>query len=178
MASFSRGGVGAPVPGSSATATSAPSVLVTKATCRSSEWGQIFQGESRMTGALPGPLHAPLLHIFEMNGESYRFRRVDEIQEGAKVGLTTESCRSCPERPSLEPRGVVKTRAHRGQFLALSATSRGLPIGRGGRFSPHCPSLTGRLSLHRKQDKPPKFLSLQVCHEERRCGQMCHRPRI
>jgi len=38
----------------------------------SSEWGQIFQGE-RMTAALLDRL-THHCHIFEMNGESYRFR--------------------------------------------------------------------------------------------------------
>ena len=37
-----------------------------------SEWGQIFQGE-RMTAALLDRL-THHCHIFEMNGESYRFR--------------------------------------------------------------------------------------------------------
>lgn len=37
-----------------------------------SEWGQIFQGE-RMTAALLDRL-THRCHIFEMNGESYRFR--------------------------------------------------------------------------------------------------------
>lgn len=37
-----------------------------------SEWGQVFQGE-RMTAALLDRL-THRCHIFEMNGESYRFR--------------------------------------------------------------------------------------------------------
>ncbi len=37
-----------------------------------SEWGQIFQGE-RMTAALLDRL-THHCHIFELNGESYRFR--------------------------------------------------------------------------------------------------------
>ena len=37
-----------------------------------SEWGQVFQGE-RMTAALLDRL-THKCHIFEMNGESYRFR--------------------------------------------------------------------------------------------------------
>jgi DNA replication protein DnaC len=37
-----------------------------------SEWGQIFQGE-RMTAALLDRF-THRCHIFEMNGESYRFR--------------------------------------------------------------------------------------------------------
>ena len=36
------------------------------------EWGQVFQGE-RMTAALLDRL-THQCHIFEMNGESYRFR--------------------------------------------------------------------------------------------------------
>ncbi len=37
-----------------------------------SDWGQVFQGE-RMTAALLDRL-THRCHIFEMNGESYRFR--------------------------------------------------------------------------------------------------------
>jgi DNA replication protein DnaC len=47
-----------------------------------SEWGQIFQGE-RMTAALLDRLthHS---HIFEMNGESYRFRESMKTKKGRK----------------------------------------------------------------------------------------------
>jgi len=48
-----------------------------------SEWGQIFQGE-RMTAALLDRLchHS---HIFEMNGESYRFRESMKAKKGRKA---------------------------------------------------------------------------------------------
>lgn len=44
-----------------------------------SEWGQIFQGE-RMTAALLDRL-THHCHIFEMNGESYRFRESMKSQD-------------------------------------------------------------------------------------------------
>jgi DNA replication protein DnaC len=46
------------------------------------EWGQIFQGE-RMTGALLDRL-THRCHIFEMNGESYRFRESMKSKKGRK----------------------------------------------------------------------------------------------
>ena len=46
-----------------------------------SEWGQVFQGD-RMTAALLDRL-THRCHIFEMNGESYRFR---ESAAAAKEG--------------------------------------------------------------------------------------------
>jgi DNA replication protein DnaC len=48
------------------------------------EWGQIFQGE-RMTGALLDRL-THHCHIFEMNGESYRFRESMKQKKGRKAG--------------------------------------------------------------------------------------------
>ena len=49
-----------------------------------SDWGQVFQGE-RMTAALLDRL-THRCHIFEMNGESYRFREsVKARKETAKV---------------------------------------------------------------------------------------------
>ncbi len=45
-----------------------------------SDWGQVFQGE-RMTAALLDRL-THRCHIFEMNGESYRFR---ESMKGKKA---------------------------------------------------------------------------------------------
>ena len=47
-----------------------------------SEWGQIFQGE-RMTAALLDRL-THHCHIFEMNGESYRFRESMKAKKGRK----------------------------------------------------------------------------------------------
>jgi DNA replication protein DnaC len=48
-----------------------------------SEWGQIFQGE-RMTAALLDRL-SHHCHIFEMNGESYRFRESMKANKGRKA---------------------------------------------------------------------------------------------
>lgn len=48
-----------------------------------SEWGQIFQGE-RMTAALLDRL-CHHCHIFEMNGESYRFRESMKTKKGRKA---------------------------------------------------------------------------------------------
>ena len=47
-----------------------------------SEWNQIFQGE-RMTGALLDRL-THRCHIFEMNGESYRFRESMKSKKNRK----------------------------------------------------------------------------------------------
>jgi DNA replication protein DnaC len=47
-----------------------------------SEWNQIFQGE-RMTAALLDRL-THRCHIFEMNGESYRFRESMKLRKGKK----------------------------------------------------------------------------------------------
>src|SRR5271165_2403950 len=57
------------------------SVLVTS-NLPFSEWGQVFQGE-RMTGALLDRL-THRCHIFEMNGESYRFRESMKSKKGRK----------------------------------------------------------------------------------------------
>ncbi|MGZ3354949.1 MAG: IS21-like element helper ATPase IstB [Isosphaeraceae bacterium] len=46
------------------------------------EWGQVFQGE-RMTAALLDRL-THRCHIFEMNGESYRFRESMKAKKGKK----------------------------------------------------------------------------------------------
>jgi DNA replication protein DnaC len=48
-----------------------------------SEWGQMFQGE-RMTAALLDRL-CHHCHIFEMNGESYRFRESMKTKKGRKA---------------------------------------------------------------------------------------------
>ena len=58
------------------------SVLVTS-NLPFSEWGQIFQGE-RMTAALLDRL-THHCHIFEMNGESYRFRESMKAKKGRKA---------------------------------------------------------------------------------------------
>ncbi len=50
------------------------------------EWGQIFQGE-RMTAALLDRL-THRCHIFEMNGESYRFRESMKTRKGKPVKPT------------------------------------------------------------------------------------------
>ena len=51
-----------------------------------SDWGQVFQGE-RMTAALLDRL-THRCHIFEMNGESYRFREsVKAKKETAKAPM-------------------------------------------------------------------------------------------
>ena len=48
------------------------------------DWGQVFQGE-RMTAALLDRL-THRCHIFEMNGESYRFRESMKAKKGRKTG--------------------------------------------------------------------------------------------
>jgi DNA replication protein DnaC len=48
-----------------------------------SEWGQVFQGE-RMTAALLDRL-THHCHLFEMNGESYRFRESMKAKKGRKA---------------------------------------------------------------------------------------------
>ena len=69
-----------------------------------SEWHQVFQGE-RMTAALLDRL-TRRCHIFEMNGESYRFRE----------SMKTKRAKSprCPSRPKNEP-----SRAQHGQNQLL-----------------------------------------------------------
>jgi DNA replication protein DnaC len=51
-----------------------------------SDWGQVFQGE-RMTAALLDRL-THRCQIFEMNGESYRFRESVKARKGAAKGKT------------------------------------------------------------------------------------------
>jgi len=53
-----------------------------------SEWDQVFQGE-RMTAALLDRL-THHCHIFEMNGESYRFRESVKSQKGKKTKPSKE----------------------------------------------------------------------------------------
>jgi len=50
-----------------------------------SDWGQVFQGE-RMTAALLDRL-THRCHIFEMNGESYRFRESVKAKKGSKESV-------------------------------------------------------------------------------------------
>jgi len=51
------------------------------------DWGQVFQGE-RMTAALLDRL-THRCHIFEMNGQSYRFR--ESVQAGKKAKATSDA---------------------------------------------------------------------------------------
>ena len=60
------------------------------------EWGQVFQGE-RMTAALLDRL-THRCHIFEMNGESYRFResmKAKKDKDPKKGKVTTSHTRRC-----------------------------------------------------------------------------------
>jgi len=64
-----------------------------------SEWNQIFQGE-RMTAALLDRL-THRCHIFEMNGESYRFResmKSKKIRRRSPVGARPSASRGGPVR--------------------------------------------------------------------------------
>ena len=63
------------------------SVLVTS-NLPFSEWNQIFQGE-RMTAALLDRL-THHCHIFEMNGESYRFRESMKSKKSREIGVKTK----------------------------------------------------------------------------------------
>lgn len=56
------------------------------------EWGQIFQGE-RMTAALLDRL-THRCHIFEMNGESYRFRESMKAKKGKSSKASKEALES------------------------------------------------------------------------------------
>jgi DNA replication protein DnaC len=47
-----------------------------------SEWGRVFQGERMTAALLDGLCHH--CHIFEMNGESYRFRESIKTKKGRK----------------------------------------------------------------------------------------------
>jgi DNA replication protein DnaC len=58
-----------------------------------SEWGQVFQGE-RMTAALLDRL-THHCHIFEMNGESYRFRESMKKKQGKKTGSAAKPKNGC-----------------------------------------------------------------------------------
>jgi DNA replication protein DnaC len=57
-----------------------------------SDWGQVFQGE-RMTAALLDRL-THRCHIFEMNGESYRFRESMKSKKPKKSDQSTKPKRS------------------------------------------------------------------------------------
>ena len=63
-----------------------------------SDWGQVFQGE-RMTAALLDRL-THRCHIFEMNGESYRFR--ESIKTGRK-GRRAEPASRDAQKPGGRP---------------------------------------------------------------------------
>jgi len=64
------------------------------------DWAQVFQGE-RMTAALLDRL-THRCHIFEMNGESYRFR--ESVQTGKKTKATGEG-------KTADPKAVVTLKA-------------------------------------------------------------------
>lgn len=57
------------------------------------DWGQVFQGE-RMTAALLDRL-THRCHIFEMNGQSYRFR--ESVKAGKKTKATGEGKAADPK---------------------------------------------------------------------------------
>ena len=59
------------------------SVLITS-NLAFADWAQVFQGE-RMTAALLDRI-THRCHIFEMNGESYRFRESMKAKKGRKMG--------------------------------------------------------------------------------------------
>ncbi len=59
------------------------SVLITS-NLAFADWAQVFQGE-RMTAALLDRI-THRCHIFEMNGESYRFRESMKAKKGRKTG--------------------------------------------------------------------------------------------
>ena len=59
------------------------SVLITS-NLAFADWAQVFQGE-RMTAALLDRI-THHCHIFEMNGESYRFRESMKAKKGRKTG--------------------------------------------------------------------------------------------
>jgi len=67
------------------------------------DWGQVFQGE-RMTAALLDRL-THRCHIFEMNGESYRFR------ESVKAGKRTRATSDATEGKTAEPKAASAQKA-------------------------------------------------------------------
>ena len=99
---LSRGGVESPVSGVRRPVCR-PDMLVTN-NLLFSEWNQIFQGE-RMTAALLDRL-THHCHIFEMNGESYRFRESMKSKRSRKIGVKTK-LPVWSERP-FSKRGWVK----------------------------------------------------------------------
>ncbi|HAU39070.1 MAG TPA: hypothetical protein DCX07_15325 [Phycisphaerales bacterium] len=62
------------------------------------DWGQVFQGE-RMTAALLDRL-THRCHIFEMNGESYRFR--ESVKAGKKTKAAGEGKTADPRAASTQ----------------------------------------------------------------------------
>ncbi len=67
------------------------------------DWGQVFQGE-RMTAALLDRL-THRCHIFEMNGESYRFR------ESVKAGKRTRATSAATEGKAAAPKATSSQKA-------------------------------------------------------------------
>ena len=70
------------------------------------DWGQVFQGE-RMTAALLDRL-THRCHIFEMNGESYRFR---ESVKAGKKGRTTPDAKTTPGGKTPDPKAASTQKA-------------------------------------------------------------------
>jgi DNA replication protein DnaC len=59
------------------------SVLITS-NLAFADWAQVFQGEQMTAALLDRITHR--CHIFEMNGESYRFRESMKAKKGRKTG--------------------------------------------------------------------------------------------
>src|SRR5689334_25266532 len=68
-----------------------------------SEWNQVFQGERMTAARLDRLTHH--CHIFEMNGESYRFRESMKTKKTRKSEYNG-SCRTFPKQQSSGARGV------------------------------------------------------------------------
>ena len=93
-----------------------------------SEWSQIFQGE-RMTAALLDRL-THHCHIFEMNGESYRFRESMKTKKGRKArvkqfaALAQSGYLEDPGGSILDAQGGSVLRAHFHLVVRVSLRSR------------------------------------------------------
>jgi DNA replication protein DnaC len=70
------------------------------------DWGQVFQGE-RMTAALLDRL-THRCHIFEMNGESYRFR--ESVKAGKKTRSTPDA-KTATEGKAADPKAAATQKA-------------------------------------------------------------------
>jgi len=70
------------------------------------DWGQVFQGE-RMTAALLDRL-THRCHIFEMNGESYRFR--ESVKAGKRTKATSNT-RTTAEGKEADPKAASTQKA-------------------------------------------------------------------